>query len=185
MKWILFPIVLAVVVCSCAKDDKQAIAETRAWESYLNQRNYAGELQCDTLEGEVWRLLENPREGRENERQAVAGSEVSIYYEGYVFFPTINLDPSISERPAPFGSNRLEIIEALGLDTRLWPSDPVVARLGDGSLFKGLDTGLQGAYANDQLLLLISSGSGYGDKTMEVVPKNAPLVFRVYVNDVR
>lgn len=185
MKRLLFPIVLAVVLCSCAKDDRLVVAETRAFVTYLDQNSYINDLPCDTLGGGVWRVLENPREGREDGEQAVSGSEVRFFYEGYEFNPSLNLDPSIGQRPAPFGTNRGWIINELGMNPVLWPVEPEVAKLGNGNLFKGLDRGITGAYEGDELLLLISSGSGYGEKDKGMVPKNTSVVFRISINNVR
>jgi hypothetical protein len=185
VKKFLFLIVVVVVTFSCAKDDQMALAETRSLESYLNQTNYAGELPCDTLDDGVWRLLENDREGRDDAPRARAGSVVEFFYEGYAFVSSLNLNPGIEERPAPFATNRAEIIGALGLDPRLWPTGPEAARLGAGELFMGLDRGLQGTCEGDSVLLLMTSGNGYGEKSMMTLPSNSPLVFRVFVNDVR
>ncbi len=172
---------LATVVfaTSCGRGDDTDVRQDNAFKTYITGGAYTSELPADSLGG-VWRVLENDREGR-NEL-ALPGAEVDIYFEGYIFYSSINLDPHIEMRPAPFYTNRKAIADGMGVD---WPVEPVVARLGSGMLFEGLDRGLQGACKGDSLLLFITSRNGYGEDGLALVPDNAPLVYRVFINDVR
>ncbi len=202
VKRFLLLFIAVISLGSCIKDDQIPARQQKDFESYLAKTDsYAGELPCDTLDG-VWRLLENPREEREDEPQATVGSEVEIYFEGYVFTSSIDLDPMADKNPMPFYTNRADIIAAIEaymekellddgivkdvtFDPSLWPTAPMVGRLGGSGFFKGLDKGLRGAYKNDRLLLLITSENGYGSSDIGGVIKDSPLIFRVYVNDVK
>jgi hypothetical protein len=190
MNRLLLLSVAVVALCSCGRDDTLPDSQKAAFKRYLEgDKTYASNLPCDTLDDGVWRLLENPREGRKQERQVTSGSEVEIVFEGYIFTSSLNLDPSQERLPAPFYTNDPAIIAGLGAQgmtsSNLWSDEPVVARLGGGGLIKGLETGLRGAYKGDILLLLMTSANGYDNTDMGMVPKDSPLVFRVYVNDVR
>lgn len=184
MKRLLWTIVMIGALCSCGRDEDLDVRQENAFKTYLDRNEYVDELPCDTLDG-VWRVIENPRDGRKKEAQAVAGSEVEFYFEGYTFTSSINLDPSLERRPAPFFTNRLSMITSLGMDLSIWPDDPIRARLGRDALFPGLDSGMTGAYKGDSLLIFTLSEQGYGEDDLMVVSKNTPLVFRVFINDVR
>ncbi len=181
---ILRVVILGACLAACGKNEQEGERQVMGFKSYLDSSPYVNELPCDTLDG-LWRVLENNRPERQYQPMIEVGDELEFYFEGYTFFSSLNLDPTLGQRPAPFYTNRAEIIGAMGADPLLWPVDPVVARVGEDELFKGLDRGLQGAYRGDSLLLFIPAESGYGEMDMAQISKNTPLVFRIYVKDVR
>lgn len=94
---------------------------------------------------------------------------------------------------APFYTNIDKIIEALtsdyddgglGLTPDAWPTAPVRAKVGGGTMLDGLRRGLVGARENDRVLVFFTSKYGYGDKIMPGIPKDSPLAYRIHINKV-
>jgi hypothetical protein len=189
-KLFAYYILIACVLSACGKDENVAERETTAFKSYLDRNAYVNNLPCDSLGGGVWRVLENgDRDGRDEQLpRATHGSMVEIFYEGHIFHSELDLKPQQTTYPAPFVTNIEELIAGmgeLGLDATYWSTDPLEVRIGDGTLAGGLERGIEGAYLGDVILVLLTSEAGYGRKPMGMVPQNTPLIFRIYINDVR
>ena len=56
---------------------------------------------------------------------------------------------------------------------------PFTFRLGEGEVVRGLDRGLVGARAGDELKLFVPASLAYGEKGMGEVPPDADLIFEV------
>lgn len=176
----------AAVLCmaACGEDEDTTESQISTIESYLGQRDY------DLVEG-VYKHVENPtREGRENEPMAVEGDSVEIYFEGYVLSSGLNIDASAEVRTAPFYTNREALIagmsdpEGLGLNPEYWPTEAWRARLGTTPMLRGLQLGIPQSHRGDSLLLMFPSQLGYGSAEFGTLPKNTPIVFRIYLDKV-
>ena len=98
-----------------------------------------------------------PGEGR---TEARTGDRLSIHYDAW-----LATDADVEE------ASVVETTHALGI--------PFVFRLGEGSVVRGLERGLQGAREGDQLRLFVPAALAYGERSVGDVPSGADLIFDV------
>lgn len=176
----------AVALClgACGKEEDTIQSQISTIESALGQRDY-------DLVGGVYKHVENrERAGRDGEPTAVRGDSVEIYFEGYVLTSSLNLSPTADPRPAPFYTNREALIagmadpDGLGLSPEYWSSEVLKVKLGSTPMIPGLATGIPDSHRGDSLLLFFPSDMAYGGKEFGTIPKNSPIVFRIYLDKV-
>lgn len=61
---------------------------------------------------------------------------------------------------------------------------PVVIDLGDGSIYKGLRSGLKGVRAGEECYILFTGKYASPKDKIGTIPANAPLAFHVWVEDI-
>ncbi len=166
-------VVMLMLFFSCGKDEEMGRNQEVSIDNYLSSSPYLTDLPQDSLGSGVWRVLENPREGREE----VTADEVEFLFEGYVWSNNLNLNPSLPQRPAPFYTNNPVLVDLLGSG---WDTEPWT---GTGDLMKGLQRGMDGACGGDSILIFMTSDAGYGGKEIGLVPPDAPLVFRIIIDN--
>ncbi len=65
-----------------------------------------------------------------------------------------------------------------------WPAEVLKMRLGDGRIMSGVAEALVGNAPADAVTVLLTSGNAYGDKQLQQVPANTPVVWRVTLEEV-
>lgn len=102
------------------------------------------------------------------------GEPVTFDYAGYIF------DSSLPPKQM-FATTIREMAEEAGL----WGNDdtfsPITARLTEGELIEGLRRGLRGVSAGEECYIIFSGKYGFGNKTVNAIPKLSPLFYYIKV----
>lgn len=102
------------------------------------------------------------------------GGTVTFDYAGYIF------DSSLPPRQM-FATTIRQMAEEAGL----WGDDatfsPVTARLSEGELIEGLRRGLRGVTAGEECYIIFSGKYGFGNKSVNAIPKLSPLFYYIKV----
>lgn len=102
------------------------------------------------------------------------GELVTFDYAGYIF------DSSLPPKQM-FATTIKEMADEAGL----WGDDttfsPVTARLTEGQLIEGLRRGLRGVSAGEECYIIFSGKYGFGNKTVNAIPKLSPLFYYIKV----
>ena len=65
-----------------------------------------------------------------------------------------------------------------------WNRDTLRIVLGDGKLMKGVEESLAESAPGDLVMVVTTSGNAYGDHTVQQLPPNTPVAWRVNVEKV-
>lgn len=156
---------------SCDKQDKDITMSQQdsAVDKYLQSQQEAGKRVVVT-DG-IGRVVLEEGEGEE----AAKGNLVTFEYGAYIFS---------GGKGAIFDTNISDLATSSGLDIsqKLNYGEQYV---GAGKMIKGLDVGLAGVKRGEHSLIVFSSRHGYGDKSTGLVPKLSPLIFEVWIKDIK
>lgn len=173
-KLILISLLLFSVVSlnlSCAKEDTENIMlqQETTIESYVKTFT---EQRVEVYD-KVWRVVMT--EGLESV-EAQNGDSVFFDFAAYVFS---------SGKGFLFSTNKRSIAEDAKMtqDVSLFRKWKV--RLGSGELIAGLDEGLAGVRQGERCYVLFSSRKGFGPVQIGLVPKMSPLIYEVWITDVK
>lgn len=89
---------------------------------------------------------------------AANGDSLEIIFEGYIF------------DKAP---------------VELFTRDSAVVALGNGSIIKGLENGLEGAALGEQSIILFSAKYGYYEREVGLVPPMSSLLFNTFIKRIK
>ena len=85
--------------------------------------------------------------------------------------------PNIS---AVYYTNEQNVIESLakgGLDTQYWTTEPMVVKLGETNIIKGVEESLLGCREGDRVEAYMTSKLAYDDKAIGIVKKEASVLW--------
>ncbi len=167
----IYLLILLFAIVSCTKEEllKQMTEQEKLIEKY------ASTLQSEevVVNDGVWRVVLEEGSGSYS---AKAGDSVIFNYSAFIFSSGKGkiFDTSIKSVAKEAG---------LGMDQIfLKPRGKVV---GIGELLPGLDRGLVGVKKGEKCYLLFSSRHGFGNKQIGMVPKMSPLIYEVWITDVK
>jgi FKBP-type peptidyl-prolyl cis-trans isomerase len=164
-------VIIFLSLFSCSKDDREntMIQQETSIEAYALTYDEDKVVAYD----KVWRIVLNEGAGS---LEAQRGDSVIFDYAGYIFS---------SGKGALFGTSKRDIATEAGLnqDVNLFGKKRV--KLGEGSLIAGLDKGLAGVKAGEKCYVIFSARYGFGPVQIGLVPKMSPLIYEVWVADVK
>ncbi len=163
----IFALIILLVWGGCSKADYNIPGQKQNFITFMNNAGYA----WDSVGG-VYRVHLLAGEGP----QAANGDSVYFNYIGQTFSSRLG---------DTFTTNIKEEAKKAKLDTTYLDFSPKGVRSGDGSLMRGLESGLTGCRQGDSLLLLITSDLAYGDQQVGYVPAGTPVTFVVNVLKVK
>jgi hypothetical protein len=172
MKFVFFAgIFLMSIVASCSKQEFETLMVNQGMEL----ENFAGS-HPDSLvvfQNGVWRII---LEKGNEDVVAEAGDSLFFDYAAYTF----SSGPGLL-----FDTNILEKAEgaALGHDLNYYATRGTL--VGRGKLVAGLDRGLVGAAVGEKCYVAFTARHGFGDVQIGMVPKSSPLIYEVWVKDVK
>ena len=110
------------------------------------------------------------------------GDIIYISYSGYLFAQT----PSTFGQGSIFTTNIAADTVGTGWKSNeLLPLTPAFFILGSGSTLRGIDLGLEGSAKGDTVRLYLNADLAYGDKSVGLISPGTPVVFKIYIEDIR
>lgn len=166
-----------MALCSCGKSESEESDEVAAANiaTFVSGQMSADSSRTVTYNKGVVRLTLVAGRGE----KLAKGGRLTFYYAGYTF-PSTGISASNL-----FATNMSSVASESGWS--LSGDDaflPVEATLGDGSLLKGLELGLEGVREGEECQILFVSEYGYGKHGYGTVSANTALAYRVTVEGV-
>ena len=114
---------------------------------------------------------------------AKQGDTVFMSYSGYTFAQT----PSTFGQGSIFTTNIKADAEAAGwsISSPVIDLTPASFVQGSGQVIRGIDLGVEGSAEGDTLRLYLNADLAYGDKVIGFIPAGTPVVFKIYIEEVK
>ncbi|MDR2383326.1 MAG: FKBP-type peptidyl-prolyl cis-trans isomerase [Prevotellaceae bacterium] len=103
------------------------------------------------------------------------GDSVYFYYAGTLVNDTLKY----------FDTNDEALANALKLDFAPEKFEPLKVVAGNNNLLPGLNIGLNMSHLNDNGEIIFNSDLGFGEKGVGVVPPFSPLIFKVFIIQIK
>ena len=189
---LLFALVAAaamMTVVGCNDDDKNVESARTTIERYLTsshsprlipESEVANSIVYnppfyEKLNQDLYRYIATYYDqGRQQRDQVEWGDQVELRVTAYVFTGST---PNIS---AVYYTNEQSVIESLakgGLDTQYWTTEPMVVKLGETNIIKGVEESLLGCREGDRVEAYMTSKLAYDDKAIGIVKKEASVLW--------
>lgn len=163
--------IIGLLLVSCVQDDFKNIINTQ--ESSIESFFKKYDSSLVTINGRVWRGVET--KGDET-LMVQEGDSVFFNYKAHLFSNGVG---------TLFDTNLLEDGLLMGLGYGVDHYLPRKEIIGKGQLLTGLNRGLVGASKGERCFIAFSAKYGYGSKQTAIVPKNSPLIFEIWILDVK
>lgn len=173
-RWMVW--MLAVAVCASACDKKKEIFDEqmdtiRSWVETSNNNDSA----YTEIASGVFRDIVYPEDGR-GTVIAEKGDSLYVMYELYEFTTSF----SATSKGTPIYTNKADLMP----ERVEWSRDTLRMKLGGGTLMKGVEESLTGSAPGDLVLVVLTSSNAYGDHTVQQLPPNTPVAWRIDVEKV-
>ncbi len=168
--------ILAIAAVSCTKESVKNMydKQEKQIESFVTAQLNANEsAEAIYNKGSV-RVIVTPGDGDET---LASDGTISFYYAGY------KLSGNTVNSSNMFATNREDLASGWALSGEN-TFDPVVIKLDDAGLIKGLRSGLEGVRTGEECYILFNGKYGFGDKPYGTIPASAALVYRIWVNSI-
>lgn len=164
-------IALFLVGTSCSKQEFNTMMVKQDSDIERYADTFADSLV--TVTSGVWRITKEKGDGGV---VAARGDSIVFNYKAHLFSsgPGHLFDTNISEDGI-----------AAGFGHELHYYTPRKSVVGRGNLLDGLDRGLAGAAKGERLYVVFSARYGFGNVQTAMVPKNSPLIYEVWILDVK
>ncbi len=166
-----FFLIMLFAISSCTREE---------FLNQMTQQETQIEKYSSTLPSEevvfndgVWRVVLEDGTGTYG---AESGDSVKFNYSAYIFN---------NGKGNLFDTNIKSVAREAGLGMDQIFFQPREKILGKGELLPGLERGLSGVKKGERCYLIFSSRHGFGNKQIGMVPKMSPLIYEVWVIDVK
>ena len=167
-QWIVV-LLLAAGSCSKQEFDTLMVKQDSDIERYAD--TFADSLV--TVTSGVWRIT---KEKGIADVVVARGDSILFNYKAHIF----------SSGPGQlFDTNIYEDGVAAGFGHELHYYSPRKSLAGRGHLLEGLERGLSGASKGERFYVVFSARYGFGNVQTAMVPKNSPLIYEVWIMDVK
>lgn len=167
----IYLLILLSLSLSCTKEEllNQMTEQEKLIEKYTST------LQSEevVINDGVWRAVLEEGSGSYS---AKAGDSVIFNYSAYIFS---------NGKGKVFDTNIKSVAKEAGLGMDQVFLKPRAKVVGRGELLPGLDRGLIGVKKGEKCYLIFSSRHGFGNKQIGMVPKMSPLIYEVWIVDVK
>ena len=184
---LIFAVLSLVCVVGCNDVDDIVVKQRSDIERYLNsthsprlvsaeQAEQDGSLDFyDIFELNTYRYIATYYdEGRDTKAEVEYGDELNLSLTAYVF------TGSVPRAEAVYFTNEETMIARLaelGLNTEYWTTDPVVIKLGDTNIIKGVEQSLLGCREGDRVEVYMTLETAYESEAVGIVPSNSSVVW--------
>ncbi len=113
-------------------------------------------------------------EGRDDKALVEYGDELQLALTAYVFTGGVPRAESV------YFTNEESMITRLaelGLNTEYWKTDPVIVKLGDTNIIKGVEQSLLGCRESDRVEVYMTLETAYESEAVGIVPNNSSVVW--------
>jgi len=162
--------VFASFLISCQKQEQEisVASQEKSIESFVNSQTssriaFNGGVNRVVLEEGVGDTL-------------ALGDSLILEYAAYIFN---------SGKGSVFATNIPEIASLAGIDISNSGMENYGIELGKTTLLYGVELGLRGVKSGEHCYIVFSSRFGYGNKIVGIVPKYSPLIFEVWIKEVK
>lgn len=129
----------------------------------------------DVFELNTYRYIATLYDEGRNQRTFIDyGDQISLSLTAYTF------TGSVPRAEAVYFTNEEAMIgrlTELGLNTEYWTTDPVVIKLGETNIIKGVEQSLIGCCEGDRVEVYMTLETGYESEAIGIVPTNSSLVW--------
>jgi len=169
-KYIAISLVIFSIVTSCSKQDEEYNITQQ--ESMIDNFVKANSTKRVVVNNKASRIVLTEGVGE----SAAEGDSIFIEYAGYIFN---------GSKGNIFDTNVKTIAKQFELDTTIRNFNQLKYAIGSDDLIPGLKNGLYGAKKGEQCYIVFSSESGFGKKPISNIPKLTPLIFEIWIKDLK
>ncbi len=181
--------VAMVFVVGCNDDDKIVESERTSIERYLTSSHQPRLIPKEEVENsieynppfyeklsmDVYRYIATYYDANREQREEVEeGDVVELTVTAYIF---AGRAPSISSVYFTNEESVLKSLSSEGLNTEYWTTEPVVVKLGESSIIKGVEQSLLGCREGDKVEVYMTHNAAYEDKAMGILKKESPVMW--------
>ena len=136
----------------------------------------------ERLSQDVYRYIATYyQSGRDSRREVAMGDVVELRVTAYTFSGST---PSLSAVYFTNEQTVLDQLAELGLDTQYWSSEPVIVKLGETNIIKGVELSLIGCRETDQVEVYMTSKAAYGNDALGVIKKESAIMWSYTIDKV-
>lgn len=163
-------VVFASFLISCQKQEQEisVASQEKSIESFVNSQTSSR----IAFNGGVNRVVLEEGAGD----TLALGDSLILEYAAYIFN---------SGKGSVFATNIPEIAALAGIDISNSGMEDYGIELGKTTLLNGVELGLRGVKSGEHCYIVFSSRFGYGNKIVGIVPKYSPLIFEVWIKEVK
>ena len=163
-------VLLVSLLVSCQKQEQEisVASQEKSIESFVNTQTNSR----IAFNGGVNRVVLEEGAGD----TLASGDSLILEYAAYIFS---------SDTGSVFATNIPEIGVPAGIDISNSGMENYGIQLGKTSLLRGVELGLRGVRKGEHSYIVFSFRFGYGNKIVGIVPKYSPLIFEVWIKDVK
>ena len=118
---------------------------------------------------------------RDLRNEVEMGDVVELTFTAYKFSGS---RPSLSNVYYTNDAAVLAEMESEGLDTKFWSTEPLVVKMGETSIIKGVERSLVGCREADQVEVYMTQEAAYGNKAVGLVVKGTSLAWYYTIDKV-
>ncbi len=157
---------------SCTKEDREIQLSQQIKEIDNFAKNSASGGKRVVVNNGSTRVVINEGNGD----PVIAGDSVFIDYAGYIFQSGLG---------TLFDTNVESVSETFGINIYNRGFDCGKNIVGKGIFIEGLDLGLIGAKIGEQAYIVFPANLGFGNKDVGLVPKMSPLIYEVWIKEIK
>lgn len=192
---LMFAVMCLNCLVGCSEADEIVEKQRSDIESYLGsthsprlvsaeQAEQDGSLDFyDVIELNTYRYIASYYdEGRDGRTLIEYGDEIQLALTAYVFTGSV---PRIESVYFTNVEETITRLVELGLNTEYWTTDPVIIKLGETNIIKGVEKSLLGCREGDKVEVYMTLESAYEDAAVGIVPTNSSLVWIFTITSVK
>lgn len=172
VKTVISAVIILLCLWGCNKQDI-FISQMNTIETWLNRNDPDREMFTEVSTG-VFRSFTTPEDGR-GTPIAETGDSIWMMFEIYRFSQNFS-----GSRGELIYTNKADLMP----DRVAWSKDTLKIALGDGSLMAGVERSLEGCAPGDIVTVIMTSNNAYGKHTIEQLPPNTPIAWKIDIDRV-
>ncbi len=172
-KIIFFAVLVIATACAKDKEADYVAAQEKTIDTFW--ASIDGDEYEKTINDDIYRIVRV----KGDETQSISpGDMISFYYTGAVLTSSGITNANI------FDTNIAAVATTIGLTTttELKIREDIA---GAGHFIDGLEKGLLQMHKGETAWIVFTSRHGYGDKAINIIPAYSPIIFEVYMVDVK
>jgi len=113
--------------------------------------------------------------------------EILLHWVIHLFLNMLLISSTLAKAQflLPIFQKLLRLPELAGIDISNSGMEDYGIELGKTTLLNGVELGLRGVKSGEHCYIVFSSRFGYGNKIVGIVPKYSPLIFEVWIKEVK
>ena len=199
LRYIVLVCVLALLSLSvgCGKDDNTIDQQRTSIERFLTSSHVPRLIDYEDIETslesepqffeelsqDLYRYISTYYvEDRLSRKEVIPGSIVELRLTAYIF------DGGTPKTEKVYFTNDEAVLvelQALGLNTEFWSTEPLVLHLGSDKVIKGAEQSLYGCREGDSVEAYMTMDVAYGGSDLGIIPPKSPIVWSYTILSVK